>query len=94
MSVFAQTVDVHGTTAFPATPQVIVPFQARKITVINEDLTDDVVHVSFDGKDVHGILNPLIPDTVKLEYTQNVTKVWLLAPAGASTTNVQIIVEG
>ncbi len=92
MSVFSQVVNAHGVTTFPATPQVVIPFQAKSIAVVLEDDTDDAF-VSFDGENDHGHLVPGTP-AAGIMYEQNVTKVWVRAPAGTDPVNVQIIVEG
>ena len=54
MSVFQQVVDVSGTAAFPATPQVEIPFEPKSIVIVNNDPTPgDDVFLSFDGVEDH-----------------------------------------
>lgn len=91
MSVFQQIVDVSGTAAFPTTPQVTVPFQAKSISVLNEDLgTSDDAFVSFDGQNDMGHLIP----GATIQYGQRVTRVWLRRGAvGTAPTNIQVIAE-
>lgn len=87
MSVYQQSVSVSDA-AFPGTPQVIVPFEPRTITVINESAAAKAF-VSMDGVNDQG---HLIGSAV-IEYGQRVTKVWLRRDGGASPL-IQVIAEG
>ena len=92
MSAHAQVVDVSGDAGYPATPQVVIPFVPKCISVLNEDVgTTDDVYVSFDGVNDMGHLIA----GATIEYTlQFVTKVWLRRGAvGTPPTNVQVVAE-
>jgi hypothetical protein len=92
MATFTQTVDVSGTAAYPASPQVTIPFIPKTITVVCEDSTDDA-WVSFDGSTDAAHMVPGTPDQ-RLVFNQRVTKVWLKrGAAGAAPTNVQVMAE-
>ncbi len=90
MSIHQAEVDVFGVASYPATAQVIVPFQPREILIVNMDTSDDVF-VSLDGTTDHAHL--LGGDSVK--FTQTVKKIFLKRGAvGTTPTNVQVISEG
>ncbi len=91
MSVFEAIVDVSGQAAFPANPQVVIPFEPRTIAVFNEDAADgDDAFVSFDGQTAVG--HVIAGFTIM--YEQRVLEVWLRrGVAGSSPTNIQVIAE-
>jgi len=90
MSVFQQTVNVFADTSYPADPQVVIPFEAKSVSIVNEDL-DDNTWISFDGVNDHG---HLIRGN-GITYQQRVDKVWLRRGSGAATspTNVSVTAE-
>lgn len=85
------TVSVSSTsyTAVDA-PSVTVGFEPDSILLINRSSTAaDVVLISFDGVNNHGLL---IPGTLPaLEYKEKRTKIWLKLDSGASTTTVNVM---
>lgn len=86
------SVAVTAPAAFPAAnaPSVIIPFEPKSITVINEDSgAANSIEVSFDGVEVHGKLIPT--QVAALKFSQSVTKVWLRRAAGTPT--VRIVAE-
>lgn len=92
MSAFEQIVDISGQAGFPATPQVVIPFEPRSLEILNEDITDgDAVFVSFDGKEDMGH----ILAGMSIRYQQRITKVWFrIDPATDSApTNLQVVAE-
>lgn len=75
MATYSAGVDVLTTdTAFPADPQVTIPFVPKSILVANES-TADAVEVSFDGVNPAGRLTAATA-TAAIEWAQGVTKVW------------------
>lgn len=91
MSVYAKIVDVASATAYPATPQVVFPFEADIIAILNESDTSDV-YVSLDGINDMGHLPP--KNTAMVLEKQHCSKVWLKrGVVGISPQNVQVVGE-
>lgn len=90
MSVYNQTVDVSGTAAYPSTPQVTIPFEPRRIVLLNEDTADDA-YVSLDGQNDHVHL----PANTGFAFNfQRVRGVWLKrGVAGTPVTDIQVVAE-
>ncbi len=86
MSAFSDIIVVSDL-AFPATPQVVIPFEPKSITIINES-TMQQGFVSFDGVNDQGHLL----GRAVIEYEQRVTKVWLRKGGGANI-NIQVLAE-
>jgi hypothetical protein len=88
MSVHRDLVDLNGVAAFPADPQVEIPFEPISIAVMNQSNSD--VELSFDGSEVHGTLL----DGNGIEFRQRARKLWLRRTApGAVSTLVEVIAE-
>lgn len=89
MSIFRQVVDVFGQAAYPASPQVTIPFEPREIAFINEDQDDDFFF-SLNGADDHGHVFGGDGTTI----SQRVTRIWLRrGDAGITPTNVAVSAE-
>ena len=91
MSVFQQIVDVSGTAAFPASPQVEIPFEPASIGIVNQDPTPgDDIFLSFNGVDDHA----QVFGADGVTFHQRVKKIWLRrGSTGTPPTNVQVIAE-
>jgi hypothetical protein len=85
------TVSVSSTSYTAVTsPSVTVGFEPDSILLLNRSSTAaDVVFISFDGVNDHGIL---IPGTLPvIEYKEKRTKIWLRLDSGAATTSVNVM---
>ena len=92
MSVHSEIVDVSGTAAFPATAQIEILFEPRRIVVTNEDASDDAF-VSLDGT-TNDEVHLTASASISFEF-QRVRKVWLRrGVVGTPATNVQVVAEG
>ncbi len=91
MSMFNELVNAHVTPTYPdaASPQVVIPFEPKRIQLILED-TADSAFVSLDGVNDHV---HLIPGLGPVVLEQRVTKLWLRVPAGADPVDIQVIAE-
>jgi len=88
-----QTANVSGLSAYPASPQVTIPFDPTGVLIVNEHATE-VVFISFDGTNNHG---KLIPGTMSaVEWKYRGRKVWIKPTSSgtASPVNVSVISEG
>ena len=83
------TVSVSST-SYTADPSVTVGFEPDSILLLNRSPTAaDVVLISFDGVNNHGIT---IPGTLPvIEFKEKRTKIWLKLDSGASTTSVNVM---
>ncbi len=83
------TVSVSST-SYTTDPSVSIGFEPDSILLLNRSsVITDVVLISFDGVNNHGIL---IPGTLPvIEYKEKRIKVWLKLDSGASTTTVNVM---
>jgi hypothetical protein len=95
MAIFRSVVDVSGTSSYPGTPQVTIPFIPRTIMVMNMDVQSSVdsADVSLDGTNTIATLTPGTP-SAGIVLEQKALNVWLRrTAAGTAPTNVQVIAE-
>jgi hypothetical protein len=95
MSNRMQLVDLSAQAAYPTTPQVDLPFDA-KLSVVNESTpaTPSVFYVSFNGVDDHARLTLATPSAA-FGFQATRRKMWLRCPAPAAGTVVaQVVAEG
>lgn len=87
MSVHYQETDASGVAAYPADPQITIPFPPKRTIVLNQDVdgTDDI-YFSFDGVNDHGHL--LAGKQIELQQRGG-TKVWIRA--GATDTSPTVV---
>lgn len=86
MSLQSFRIDTASINSYPADAQIVIPFEPRRITLLQEDASTDSF-ASLDGEtdDLH--LVPGAPLTVE----QRVREVWLMK--GTTGGNVQVIAE-
>lgn len=81
MSTYALEVDLNAVAAYPATPQIVVPFQPDVLMMRVSDGAIDV-HVSLDGTQTFAILKPGDINNLQVECKNK--QIWLKeASAGA-----------
>lgn len=86
------SVQVSPGASFPAadSPSVTIPFEPKRVTIVNEDTTAaNVVEFSYDGVTVHGAVKPTI--NPQYESRQLPKQLWLRRSAG--TPSVRITAE-
>lgn len=92
MSAFSQAVDVDGVAAYPATPQVIIPFEPVATLCVDEHASS-LVDVSFDGVNDAGRLTPGV--LAGVSWDRQGTRVWLKQSGGAvgAAVTVRVMAE-
>ncbi len=98
MVFFKRMLDTDLATTYPATPQIVCPFPAKRLVVSNEDVTDYTheLYVSFDGVNDHGHLTYAFTSTYSAEYVRQngvgSISMWFRY-AGTAPTSFNVMIE-
>lgn len=93
MAIHRQNINLSGAAAFPPDPQVVVPFEPKRITVINQ-VAAEYIEFSFDGVNVHGRLTSAATASgSEIVLIQRARQLWLRAETGGATSPVEVIAE-
>lgn len=72
---------------------ILVPFSTQGFQILNEETAaNKVVEYSFDGFNVHGEINPTMPNRLSVFQNRIACKVWFRIKSG-SVANVVIAFE-
>jgi len=94
MAIYSATVAAPAAFGAYNAPDVTIPFQPKRITIINNDSTlANYVEFSFQGDSASTVVHGRVIPTVNAAYEsrQDATKVWFKRAAG--TPNVTVIAE-
>lgn len=87
MSIFSKTITPGAAYPAVAAPDVEIPWQPKRVTIINNDpAIANKVLFSYDGAGDDGQLTPTINGVY--ESRQAVQKIWFKKAAGAPTVTV------
>jgi len=66
-------------------PDVLIPFSTYGLTFLNEGTTTShIIEYSFNGFDVHGEINPTLPNKYSVFNNRVGCKIWLRVKSGSS----------
>lgn len=66
-------------------PDVFIPFSTATISFLNEGTTTShVIEYSFDGFNVHGEINPTLPNRYSVFQNRVASKIWFRIKTGSS----------
>lgn len=94
---FYQKVSVSNTTFGVSSDgykyDVLIPFSTSTVTFLNEGTAaTSVIEYSFDGINVHGEINPTLPNRYSVFRDRSICKIWFRIKSG-STGPVVVDVE-